>query len=94
MLDAIGNGVERRDSKGALILQAYDVLQRPIRLWARDDAGSAVTLREHLLYGDSADAGLTQIEARAANLLGKPFKHDDEAGLLTFERYSPPPYTP
>ena len=40
VLDVLGNEIERRDSKGALILQAYDRLQRPIRLWARDDAGS------------------------------------------------------
>ena len=29
VLNALGNEIERRDSKGALILQAYDRLQRP-----------------------------------------------------------------
>jgi hypothetical protein len=87
ILNAAGNEVERRDSKGALILQAYDVLNRPIRLWARDDdrPGSDVLLREHLFYGDSAEAGLP--DAANRNLLGKLYRHYDEAGLLTFEAY-------
>ena len=36
VLDVLGNPSEGRDSKGALSLQACDVLHRPIRLWARD----------------------------------------------------------
>ena len=55
VLDAAGNEVERRDSKGALILQAYDLLQRPVRLWARDDIHSTMTLRERLVYGDGGN---------------------------------------
>jgi RHS repeat-associated protein len=87
VLDAAGNEVERRDSKGALILPGYDVLQRPIRLWARDDGQSNVTLRERLIYGDSADADLSETEALAANLRGQLYQHYDEAGRLTLERY-------
>ena len=34
----LGNPVGGRDSKGALTLGAFDVLHRPIRVWARDDA--------------------------------------------------------
>ena len=85
VLDAAGNVVEQRDSKGALILHAYDVSNRRIRLWARDGAGQALTLRERMIYGDAA--GLTPAQAAAANLLGKPYRHYDEAGLLTFEAY-------
>ena len=33
----LGNPVEGRDSKGAFTLGAFDVLHRPIRVWARDD---------------------------------------------------------
>src|SRR5215216_1819602 len=58
VLDAAGNPVERRDSKGALGLNAHDALNRPVRLWARDGTGQALTLREWLIYGDSADSGL------------------------------------
>jgi RHS repeat-associated protein len=87
ILDAMGSITEQRDSKGALILNAYDVLNRPVRLWARDRAGEPVTLREHLFYGDSPDSGLSTAQAAAKNLLGMPFKHYDEAGLLLFETY-------
>ena len=38
VLDAAGHEIERRDGKGALTLQAYDALGRPIRVWARDEA--------------------------------------------------------
>src|SRR5262249_52280239 len=87
VVDAAGNTIEQRDSKGALLLHAYDLLNRPIRLWARDGSGQPLTLRERLVYGDSPDAGLTTAQARAVNLLGKPYQHYDEAGLLTLASY-------
>ena len=87
ILDAAGNPVEARDSKGALLLSSHDALNRPIRLWARDGAGQALTLRERMVYGDGAGSGMEPRQAAALNLLGKPFRHYDEAGLLTFDRY-------
>jgi RHS repeat-associated protein len=87
ILDAAGNEIERRDKKGALILQKYDVSHRRTRLWARDAEKEEITLREHLIYGDGADSGLSEAAARGANLLGTLFQHYDEAGLLEFERY-------
>ncbi len=87
ILDAAGKTIEGRDSKGGLALHAYDLLQRPIRLWARDATGEALSLRQYLSYGDSPDAGLTAAEARTANLLGRPYCHYDEAGLLTLTAY-------
>ena len=81
VLDVMGNPVEQRDSKGALTLHAYDRLNRPIRLWARDGAGQVMTLRERSVYGDSPEAGLA--DAQASNLLGKLYRHYDEAGLIT-----------
>jgi RHS repeat-associated protein len=83
VLDATGKEIERRDSKGALLLHAYDALNRPIRLWARDGTGQAITLRERLIYGDSPASGLTETQARDANLLGKLYQHFDEAGRVT-----------
>lgn len=86
VLDVLGNEVERRDSKGAIILQAYDRLQRPIRLWARDDAGSPVTLRQRMEYGDGGtpdQAPAERAAMRALNLLGQLHRHHDEAGLTT-----------
>ena len=48
-----GSEIERRDSKGALVLHAYDVLSRPIRLWARDGDRQPLTLRDAFVYGDA-----------------------------------------
>jgi RHS repeat-associated protein len=85
-LDALGNETERRDSKGALILQAYDRLHRPNRLWARDDAGAPITLRQRMEYGDAGipdQAPADRAAMRATNLLGQLHRHHDEAGLTT-----------
>lgn len=46
--DALGRPTESRDSKGAVTVGAFDLLHRPTRTWARDDATSAVTLRDWL----------------------------------------------
>jgi RHS repeat-associated protein len=84
--DALGHAVETRDAKGALTLEAYDVLRRPVRAWARDGATGAVTLRQLVAYGDGGDpaqpAGDRDL-ARGLNLLGRPVRHYDEAGLVT-----------
>lgn len=87
ILDANGNVVEGRDGKGALTLRAYDASHRPVCLWAGDAGAQPPTLRERLVYGDDPDSGLAPTQAVAANLLGKPYRHYDDAGLLTFEAY-------
>ncbi|MGH8068935.1 MAG: SpvB/TcaC N-terminal domain-containing protein [Candidatus Entotheonellia bacterium] len=89
-LDALDNPFEQRDSKGALLLRVYDVLNRPVRLWASDGSGQPLTLRERIEYGDGGDPHQPPSErtaSRAANRLGKPYRHYDEAGLLIFEAY-------
>jgi RHS repeat-associated protein len=84
VLNVLGSEIERRDAKDALILETYDRLQRPIRVWARDDGDGPVTLRQRLEYGD---AGIPDQEdpdrdaMRAKNLLGQLRRHHDEAGL-------------
>ena len=89
MIDAAGREVERRDSKGALILQQYDALSRLTHFWARDNDGTSakVTLRQRLIYGDNAETGLTEGEAKANNLLGQLHHHYDEAGRVSVPRY-------
>lgn len=90
ILDAIGNAIERRDSKGAVILQTYDVLNRPVQLWARDDAASEITLREVLEYGDGSSPEQSETDRAAAtelNRLGQLVRHYDEAGQLSFEEF-------
>jgi RHS repeat-associated protein len=88
VFDALGNLVEARDARGGLRLPARDVLQRPIRLWARDDTESPLTLRQRVEYGDGSSLGQASGEraaARARNLLGQITRHHDDAGLSTFE---------
>jgi RHS repeat-associated protein len=85
VLDASGKEIERRDSKGALTLQAYDRLRRPTHLWARDDASSNATLRQVLQYGD--DPATNWVDQRSANRLGKPHRVYDEAGRTTIHAY-------
>jgi RHS repeat-associated protein len=83
VLDASGNLIEYRDSKGSLVRHTYDELNRPKELWARDDIDGQLTLRERIVYGDEGDHAL----ARAHNTLGKPIRHYDEAGLLETPEY-------
>ena len=86
--DAAGNELERRNSRQTLILRAYDEMGRPWYQWARDEAGEAVTLREKLVYGDDAQSeGLDQDAARSNNLLGRLYRHYDEAGRITYLAY-------
>lgn len=90
VFNAIGSVIQQRDSKGGLTLHSYDSLNRPVRLWARDGQDQQLTLRERVEYGDSGDPNQPASDRavnRAANRLGKPFRHFDEAGLLTFDRY-------
>lgn len=90
VFDAVGNEVERRDSKGALILSGYDLVNRPQRIWARDDRASQVILRERIEYGDGSDRHQSAEEREAnrnLNRLGQLTSHYDEAGLQQFERY-------
>ena len=89
-VNAAGNEIERHDAKGALILRAYDVMNRPTRLWARDNAESLVSLRERMEYGDGGkrqQEPVTRNANRAQNRLGKLHRHYDEAGRLTFAGY-------
>jgi RHS repeat-associated protein len=79
VFDAVGNVIEQRDAKGALVLHAYDRLHRLTRLWARDETAGDVTLRERAAYGTAADT--------AGNRAGRPIEHYDEAGLLRVATY-------
>jgi hypothetical protein len=91
VLNVLGNETERRDSKGTLILQAYDRLQRPSRLWARDDTGSPITLRQRMEYGDAGnpDQAVAQRAAmRARNLLGQLHRHQTKPGLPRWRRWT------
>ncbi|NDY70683.1 hypothetical protein DO021_03330 [Desulfobacter hydrogenophilus] len=83
VIDAVGREIERRDSKGALILQVYDALNRPTHGWSRDGHNEPMGLRQRLVYGDE----LARDAARSDNLLGQLIHHYDEAGQLIFHRF-------
>jgi RHS repeat-associated protein len=92
VLDVVGNIIEQWDSKGALILRAYDRLNRPQAVWARnndspgpDNQPPPITLREDLEYGDERRDRMES--ARQSNRLGRLAVHHDEAGRLTFAAY-------
>jgi RHS repeat-associated protein len=82
-MDCMSKPLEMRDEKGALVLNSYDTLNRPVKVWARDKTGETVTVRQKTIYGDSA--GLTSPENN--NLKGKPYKVYDEAGLTKVNSY-------
>jgi RHS repeat-associated protein len=86
VLNVVGNEIERRDGKGALTLQSYDALQRPSRIWARDEGEGPITLRQRMEYGDGGTPNQAPSERaamREKNLLGQLYRHHDEAGLTT-----------
>ena len=90
VVDALGRAIEGRDSKGALVLTAYDCLSRPIAVWARDDAAGAVTLRQRLEYGDAGSPEQPEVERaanRQFNRLGALARHFDEAGVVEAGAY-------
>ena len=90
VFDAAGNAIEHRDAKGARQFHAFDALNRPKLLWARDAAGEEVTLRERLFYGDD-DLPTMSAASRTAvaevNCIGNMVRHDDEAGRVTVAAY-------
>ncbi len=91
VIDALGNFMEYRDSKGSVVLREYDVLNRLVHLWAvNDTTQAAFTLREQILYGDGGSRSQPQAErdsSRLVNRLGRLSQQYDEAGLLVFSRY-------
>lgn len=82
VVDAQGKPLYSEDAKEARVYTGYDVLNRPTDIWARDAAAEAVTLRQHMVYGDAAHP-----DPLPGNHLGKLWKHYDEAGLATITTY-------
>ncbi|HWB64753.1 MAG TPA: RHS repeat-associated core domain-containing protein, partial [Chitinophagales bacterium] len=80
-------------TQGAQVYNSYDATHRPRAVWAIDktsgstsatiDNTESVTMRQLTFYGD--DTGVT--DPQSHNLLGKPYKHYDEAGLNQVDDY-------
>ncbi|MGV3598689.1 MAG: RHS repeat-associated core domain-containing protein [Bacteroidota bacterium] len=87
-MDVMGKPIEATDAKGANTLSSYDLLNRPIRLWAKDKTGASRTLRQYMIYGDDLTAtGYTDTQTKDLNLYGKGWKAFDEAGMVHTEEY-------
>ena len=87
VLDPAGAAVETRDDKGAITLTGYDAGHRPTQLWAGDRPRQMPTLRQVTVYGDQPEAGLTAAGTATGNLMGRPYRSYDEAGLVTTTSY-------
>lgn len=83
--NAVGMEMESRDGKGARNLSAYDPLDRPIKVWARDHGDQSMSMRQRLIYGDEDWQSLHQDELAnriRQNQLGTLWQQYDEAGLI------------
>lgn len=83
--DLMGRPVELRDAKGSHIVNGYDELSRPIRMWAADNSEQDLTLRSISIFGDDATYG--PANPKTTNHLGMPYKGYDEAGLVEITDY-------
>lgn len=83
LADASGEPLESRDGRGALTLNSYDDAGRPRGVWERDRTAGRICLREWREYGDE----LPRATARPANLLGRPYRAYDGAGVVTYPAY-------
>lgn len=87
-MDVMGKPIEAINAKGGGTLSSYDVLNRPIRLWAKDDSAASFTLRQYPIYGDDTSAtGKTVQQTKDLNLYGQGWKLYDEAGMVHTEDY-------
>src|SRR5690554_304025 len=84
-LDATGKPIESEDAKGALNLNAYDILNRQTHIWAKDNLNETITLRQIIVYGDDPSTG--PINPKSTNHIGQLYEHYDEAGKVIFKDY-------
>lgn len=85
VLDCMGQPVELKDAKGSQVINSYDNMNRPIRMWAKDNSSQSLTLRGLLIYGDDTTNG--PADPKDTNHLGKIYKTYDEAGLIELTNY-------
>ncbi len=76
-LDALGKPIKGTDAKDAETLASYDRLQRPTMGWSKNDSSDSLRMTMVTEYGETVS------NPTEDNLLGKPYKQFDEAGLVT-----------
>ncbi len=82
VFDAAGLPIEARDQRGALTLTAADEMLRSTHQWGRDSSTESVRLVGRTIFGYEMTG-----DPKATNHLGKPYRHYDEAGLVTVVAY-------
>ena len=90
LADVAGKPIRAWDSRDHGLRTEYDELRRPLRSYVigADALNPAREIRfEETVYGESASSGLTPAQVLQANLRGKPYKHDDTAGVVTSEAH-------
>lgn len=87
VFDAAGDLIEKRDGKESATITLHDEINRPLKVWARDDADQPISMREIYEYTNpSSDPADDAIE-RERNRLGRVAAIYDGAGKLTFDNY-------
>ncbi len=81
--DAMGKAIRGWDSRSHAFRTEYDVLRRPTKSYVVGGAIATEICFEAFLYGETAGNGLTPAQAQQANLLTRPYKHFDTAGIAT-----------
>lgn len=87
LYDLMGRPTELKDAKGSHIINSYDELSRPIRMWAADNSSQSLRLRLRNIniFGDDATYG--PANPKDTNHLGMPYKAYDEGGYLEIPDY-------
>jgi len=89
LLDVGGQPVRTWRSGGLTVRRTYDALRRPTGVWVTEGADPE-RLAEAVFYGDFLAASATpgdQAQAATSNLLGRPWRTYDEAGLVEVDGY-------
>jgi RHS repeat-associated protein len=73
------------DGRGFHCAISYDRLLRPVSTYVKGDDQHGLALDQIV---ERVEYGETQPDAQHANLRGQVYKHYDQAGIITFERYS------
>jgi RHS repeat-associated protein len=93
--NATGNPIRGWNSRNYALSTEYDALRRPLRSLVQggdpNDPNATVFAQpivyERMIYGESADTGLTEAQQQQANLKAKVFKHFDGGGIVTTDLY-------
>lgn len=68
----------------------YDVLRRPVKSFVQGFDPTSFGRRilfEQIVYGDDPTNGFTPLQRSSANLIGKPYRQFDGAGIVTNVQY-------